>query len=350
MTTEHPPEQQAAEIPQVLRGFLSYHETIRGHSKKTTDEYFLDLRVFFRFMKIHRGLAPRGADFDGVSIADIDLDFIAAITLSEVYEFLTFLSRERPQRQNSAHTEYGIEAKARARKLSALRSLFKYLTVKTHQLDEDPLIGLDSPKIPTSLPRYLSLDESRRLLAAVSGRNRERDYCILTLFLNCGLRISEIVGLDLNDIMPDSLRVLGKGNKERVVFLNEACITSINAYLAVRKSLIPAPRDARAVFLSETSKTREHNRVSRATVNHLVKKHLQSAGLSPTDYSAHKLRHTAATLMLKSGVDVRTLQEILGHDHLNTTQIYTHVEHENLREAALLNPLAEYKVPDPKLE
>jgi site-specific recombinase XerD len=338
------------DTPELLRNFLSYHETIRGHSKKTADEYFLDLRVFFRFLKIHRGLVPRAIAFEEISIANVDLAFVAAVTLSEVYEFLTFLSRERPQHANSPLTDYGIDAKARARKLSALRSLFKYLTVKTKQLPEDPLIGLDSPKIPASLPRYLSLEESQRLLTSVGERNHARDYCVLTLFLNCGMRISELVGLDLNDIMPDSLRVLGKGNKERVLFLNEACIEAINAYIEVRKTQIPAARDARALFLSEKSNTGEHNRVSRGTVHYLVKKHLLEAGLDAGDYSAHKLRHTAATLMLRSGVDVRTLQELLGHEHLNTTQIYTHVEQESLREAARLNPLAEFKPPEPDIE
>ncbi|MDR2501891.1 MAG: tyrosine recombinase XerC [Oscillospiraceae bacterium] len=330
------------DAPEVIREFLSYHETIRGHSHKTVDEYFLDLRVFLRFIKRLRGAVPPELEFEEITIADVDVPFLAEVTASEIYEFLRFLSRERPKRPNSRDTQYGIEAKARARKLSAIRSLFKYLTVKTHQLDDDPMIGLDMPKTQKTLPRYLSLDEARRLLGSVSGRNRERDYCMLTIFLNCGLRISEICGLNLGDIMPDSLRVLGKGGKERVVFLGEACVEAINAYLIIRRALSPAPRDIRALFLSEATNTGERNRISRGTVHALVKKHLLAAGISPDEYSSHKLRHTAATLMLHSGVDVRTLQELLGHEHLNTTQIYTHVEQEHLREAAKMTPLARF--------
>ncbi|MDR0838140.1 MAG: tyrosine recombinase XerC [Oscillospiraceae bacterium] len=327
------------DAPEILRDFLSYHETIRGHSKKTADEYFLDLRMFFRFLKLQKNLAPRDADFDSIAISDVGLPLIASVTLTDVYEFLTFLSRARPTRPNSPNTDYGLGAKARARKISAIRSFYKYLTVKTKLLDENPVLDLDSPKIPRTLPRYLSLDDSRKLLESVQGQNRERDYCILTLFLNCGLRISELIGLNLNDIAPDSLRVLGKGNKERVVFLNEACVAAINGYLEVRK--LSRPKDARALFIS-----RNGGRVGRTTVHDLVKKHLLDAGLERKGYSAHKLRHTAATLLLQNGVDVRTLQELLGHENLNTTQIYTHVEKDSLREAALRSPLAGEKSGD----
>ena len=189
-----------------------------------------------------------------------------------------------------------------------------------------------------SLPRYLSLSESERLLDSVDGKNRERDYCILTIFLNCGLRISELVGLNLSDVRADHLRVLGKGNKERVVYINDAVAEAINDYLQVRKTV--APLNKNALFLSS-----RRERISKSTVHALVKKHLGEAGIDETKYSAHKLRHTAATLMLHSGVDVRTLQELLGHEHLNTTEIYTHVENEGLREAAMLSPLSGHKKP-----
>ena len=301
------------EAPEIIRSFLNYHENIVGRS-------------------------PRNTDLETISISDIDLDFVRSVTLSDVYDYLGYMSRDRVKNQNASEPEYGLNSASRARKVSTIRSFYKYLTLKTHQLEANPIQDLDSPKIMKSLPRYLSLSESQRLLDCVDGKNKERDYCILTIFLNCGLRISELVGLNLTDVRADHLRVLGKGNKERVVYINDAVAEAINDYLKVRKTV--APLSERALFLSS-----RRERISKSTVHALVKKHLGEAGLDETKYSAHKLRHTAATLMLHSGVDVRTLQELLGHEHLNTTEIYTHVENAGLREAAQLSPLAGHKKP-----
>ncbi len=331
------------DAPELIRNFLNYHENIVGHSRKTVDEYYLDLRTFFRVLKLKKGLVPRDTPLEEISIADVDLNFVKNVTLSDVYDYLGYMSRDRVRNQNAGDPEYGLNAASRARKVSTIRSFYKYLTLKTHQLESNPIQDLDSPKIMKSLPRYLSLSESERLLDSVDGKNKERDYCILTIFLNCGLRISELVGLNLTDVRADHLRVLGKGNKERVVYINDAVADAINDYLNVRKTL--APLSEKALFLSS-----RRERISKSTVHALVKKHLGAAGLDETKYSAHKLRHTAATLMLHNGVDVRTLQELLGHEHLNTTEIYTHVENEGLREAAMLSPLAAHKKPDKPVE
>lgn len=324
-----------SEAPAVIRDFLTYHETIKGHSKATVDEYFLDLRNFFRYIKIERGLAPRSAELDEISIMDVDLAIVASVTLNDVYEYLAFLSRDKVKNERSREPEYGLMASSRARKIATIRSFYKYLTVKTKQLESNPVEGLDSPKTTKSLPRYLTLEESRALLDAVDGVNRERDYCIICLFLNCGLRISEIVGLNMGNVRSDNLRILGKGNKERVVYLNEACQTAIEDYKQVRARMVDSSE--RAFFVSN----RRH-RMDRQTVHAMVKRTLLKAGLDPDKYSSHKLRHTAATLMLQNGVDVRTLQEVLGHEHLNTTQIYTHVDSSELRIAAEANPLSDY--------
>lgn len=324
-----------SEAPPVLRDFLSYHETIKGHSRTTVDEYFLDLRNFFRYLKIERGLVPRSTELDDISIQDVDLKLIASVTLNDVYDYMAFLSRDKVKNERSHEPEYGLMASSRARKIATIRSFYKYLTVKTKQLDVNPVEGLDTPKTTKSLPRYLTLDESRRLLDAVDGVNRERDYCIICLFLNCGLRISEIVGLNIGDVRGDSLRVLGKGNKERIVYLNDACQAAIEAYKPVRSQMVGS--SVSALFVSN-----RRQRMGREAVHAMVKKTLLKAGLDPDKYSSHKLRHTAATLMLQNGVDVRTLQEVLGHEHLNTTQIYTHVDNSELRVAAQANPLAEY--------
>lgn len=324
-----------SEAPPVLRDFLSYHETIKGHSRATVDEYFLDMRNFFRYLKIERGLVPHSTELDDISIQDVDLKLIASVTLNDVYDYMAFLSRDKVKNERSHEPEYGLMASSRARKIATIRSFYKYLTVKTKQLDVNPVEDLDTPKTTKSLPRYLTLDESRRLLDAVDGVNRERDYCIICLFLNCGLRISEIVGLNIGDVRGDSLRVLGKGNKERIVYLNDACQAAIEAYKPVRSQMVGS--SVSALFVSN-----RRQRMGREAVHAMVKKTLLKAGLDPDKYSSHKLRHTAATLMLQNGVDVRTLQEVLGHEHLNTTQIYTHVDNSELRVAAQANPLAEY--------
>ncbi len=324
------------EAPAILREFLSYHETIQGHSRKTVDEYFLDLRNFFRYIKIEKGFVPRTTELDQVSIEDMDLDLVRSVTLSDVYSYMSYLSRDRARHPNSDSTRYGLNASTRARKVAAIRSFYKYLTNKAKLLTENPMQDLDAPRQKKTLPRYLNLESSLDLLDAVDGMFKERDYCILTLFLNCGLRISELINLNIADLRDEQLRVLGKGNKERILYLNDACTTALRDYLAVRGTV--GIIDQNALFISQRRK-----RISKAAVEKLVKKHLTVAGLDSAQYSPHKLRHTAATLMLQNGVDVRTLQEVLGHDHLNTTQIYTHVDNENLRTAARANPLARTK-------
>lgn len=314
------------EAPPLIRDFLVYHETIQGHSRRTVDEYYLDLRSFFRFIKLDKHLVPENLPFDSISIDDIDFPLIQSITLTDVYAFMNYLSRDR-----------GLNAASRARKVATIRSFYKYLTNKAKLLDQNPVQELDSPRQKKSLPKYLNLDESVHLLSSVDGKNSIRDYCILTLFLNCGLRISELVGLNKTDVRENQLRVLGKGNKERVLYLNEACQQALQDWLTERDAMTLV--DQNALFVTHQNR----KRITRAAVHKLVKKHLSAAGLDSTQYSSHKLRHTAATLMLQNGVDVRTLQEVLGHDHLNTTQIYTHVDSDDLRVAAQANPLGRVK-------
>lgn len=326
-----------ADSPRILLDFLSYHETVKAHSQKTVDEYYLDLRNFFRYMKQLREPELSGCEPEQIDIRDIGIEFIRSITLTDVYSYLAYLSRERPQRPNSEKSSKGLSAASRARKVATLRSFFNYLCNKVHLLQENPIQDIDSPKIRKTLPRYLTLDECVQLLEGVDGPNRERDLCILTLFLNCGLRISELIGLNRSDIQDDALRVLGKGDKVRIVYLNQACKDALAAYLQVRP--VVGGKDQDALFVS-----RNRQRISRATVHSLVKKHLADAGLDSQRYSSHKLRHTAATLMLQNGVDVKAVQEVLGHEHLNTTEIYTHIDNESLRIAARANPLSHIKI------
>lgn len=324
------------EAPPILRDFLTYHETIQGHSKKTVDEYFLDLRTFFRYIKIEKGRVPRATPLEQIAITDVDLALIRSVTLTDIYAYLSFLSRDRVKNANDPNSRHGLEVSSRARKVATIRSFYKYLVTKAKLLDESPIQELDSPKIRQTLPRYLTLEESIQLLESIDGDNAERDFCIITLFLNCGLRISELVGLNLSDVRGDRLRVLGKGNKERIVYLNAACQAAIEDWLAVRAQSGAA--DPYALFI-----TRRHTRVTKAGIHKMLKTRFTAAGLDSSKYSAHKLRHTAATLMLQNGVDVRTLQEVLGHEHLNTTQIYTHVDSDALKDAAESNPLGQIK-------
>ena len=321
-----------ADSPRILIDFLSYHETIKAHSQKTVDEYYLDMRNFLRYMKLIRDPSLKNRELDEIDIRDVDLAFIHSITLTDVYGYMSYLSRDRVLHQNSRYSGYGLSASSRARKIATLRSFFNYLTNKAHLLPENPIKDIDTPKLQKSLPKYLTLGESIELLDAVDGNNRERDYCILILFLNCGLRISELIGINLNDLHDEALRIYGKGNKVRIVYLNDACQEALRSYLAVRRPI--TGRDANALFLSNRDQ-----RISRSSVHALVKKYLAQAGLDSSQYSAHKLRHTAATLMLQNGVDVKAVQEVLGHEHLNTTEIYTHIDNESLRVAAKANPL-----------
>ena len=325
--------QQYYDCPMVLRNFLNYHETIKGQSKLTISEYYLDLRMFLRFMKLMRNEMPLDTPLEDIAIKDIDTNFLESITTSEVLDFLSYLSSER--------SDHGIEASARARKLSAIKSFYKYLTIRTKLIVENPVADLEYPKLRKSLPKYLSMEQSAALLQAVSGPNAKRDYAILMLFLNCGIRRSELVGLNITDVYEDRIRVVGKGNKERFVYFGTPCRKAIDAYLVERNKKILT--DNKALFGS-----RNHNRISTDAVHQLVKKALLQAGLDSTQFSAHKLRHTAATMMLSGGVDVKTVQEVLGHENLNTTQIYTHIENSELKVAAQANPLSKLDFSDDK--
>ena len=322
-----------ADCPQILRDFLTYHENIKGQSPRTISEYYLDLRMFLRFIRLMRNDMPVNTPLEDIPIKDVDLEFVRQITTSDVFDFLSYLANDRPLNPDSTYTEYGIEPSARSRKLSAIKSFYKYLTVRTKQLQENPVADLEYPKLRKSLPKYLTLSQASSLLQAVSGQNAKRDYAILMIFLNCGIRRSELVGLNISDVYEDRIRVMGKGNKERFVYFGSACRKAIDAYMIERKEMVLT--DNRALFGS-----RNGNRISVTAVHRLVDKALLKAGLDTTQFSAHKLRHTAATMMLSGGVDVKTVQEVLGHENLNTTQIYTHIENTELKLAAEANPLS----------
>ena len=308
----------------ILKEYLYYLQTIRAKSLKTVDEYFIDLRTFFRFFKQHRRLVGDETNFDAITIDDISLQQLESIRLEDAYEYMNWLQRER-----------GNQAASRARKVSSLRGFFKYVTNKKHYLSVNPVEELETPKKKKALPKYLTLEQSIELLRAVEGEHKERDYAILTLFLNCGLRVSEMAGLNYTDIRNDNtVRVLGKGNKERIVYLNSACVAAIRDYMRVRP--VDGVKDKNALFIS-----RNHRRMSVKTIQAMVYKYLEKIGLSAQGYSCHKLRHTAATLMYQhGGVDVRVLKEVLGHENLATTEIYTHLSSEQLKNAAEHNPLA----------
>ncbi len=322
-----------SDCPQVLRDFLIYHETIKGQSPLTIQEYYLDLRMFLRFIKLMRNDMPIHTVLEDIPIHDVDLQIIGSVTTADVFDFLSYLANDRVHNPDAKSPEYGISPASRARKLSALKSFYKYLTTRTKQLQDNPVADLEYPKLRKSLPKYLTLEQSSALLQAVSGQNQERDYAILMVFLNCGIRRSELVGLNLTDVYEDRLRVVGKGNKERFVYFGAACRKALDAYLPVRQKQVLT--DNRALFGS-----RNGNRISTDAVHALVKKAFLKAGLDATQFSAHKLRHTAATMMLSGGVDVKTVQEVLGHENLNTTQIYTHIENTELKIAAEANPIS----------
>ncbi|MDO5399847.1 MAG: tyrosine recombinase XerC [Eubacteriales bacterium] len=331
--------QRYHDCPQILREFLIYHENIKGQSPLTIQEYYLDLRMFLRFVRLMRCDMPMKTPLEDIDIKDVDINFIREIESADIFDFLAYLANDRAINPESVAPDYGISPASRARKLSSIKSFYKYLTVRTKQLEENPVAELEYPKLRKSLPKYLTMEQSSALLQAVSGPNEKRDYAILMLFLNCGIRRSELVGLNLTDVYEDRIRVVGKGNKERFVYFGYACRKAIDAYLIERNKR--ELTDNRALFGS-----RDNNRISVTAVHRLVKKALLQAGLDSTQFSAHKLRHTAATMMLSGGVDVKTVQEVLGHENLNTTQIYTHIENTELKIAAEANPLSKLDFSD----
>ncbi len=313
--------------PEILREFLSYLQNVKGESPRTVDNYFVDLRIFFRFMKKFKGVVDEKTLEDQIPIDDITIDFIKEITFSDINYYMNYCISERHNKAN-----------ARARKTSSLNTFFNYLTHKVNKLEKNPAEQLNTPKKTKSLPKYLTLEQSIELLNSVDGEYKERDYCILTLFLNCGMRLSELVGINLSDIRSDnSLRLLGKGDKERVVYLNDACLSAIENYKKVRP--IDEVKDKNALFLSK-----QKRRISPQMVQKIVYKYLEKIGLDSQGYSVHKLRHTAATLMYQHGnVDVRVLKDILGHENLGTTEIYTHLSSRQVQEAINSNPLSQVK-------
>lgn len=310
-------------LPLSVIEFLNYMSVIKNKSELTVIEYASDLRLFFKFLLIYRKKVDSSIEFDKIDISHIDLDLISTVSIQDAYAFLSYCKTERNN-----------DAASRARKASALRAYFKYMAVNTKQIEENPLQELESPKAKKSLPKYLTLEESLSLLNSIDGKFKERDYCIITLFLNCGLRLAELVGLDYGDIRSDNtLKVTGKGNKERVIYLNDMCIEAINEYMKVRP--VEGVKDKNALFLSNRK-----SRISPKTVQYIVKTFLEKAGLGDQGFSTHKLRHTAATLMYQQGnVDVLLIKEILGHENLATTEIYTHIVDSQLKDAVSSNPL-----------
>ena len=322
-------------MPPLIKEFAAYKLTIQACSSKTVDEYLSDLRLFFKYIYATRNSIALFSDFfDKIQLTRLDTDFICSVTTEEIYDFFIYLTNER--KNGSA---------AKSRKLSAIKAFYKYLCQKKHLMDKNPAIDMEGPKKRQSLPKFLSIEESISLLEAIENdtesKTKERDYAIITLFLNCGMRLSELCGISLNDLDKQlrSLRVLGKGNKERIVYLNDACRDALNRYLAIRRDDKYKKCNTNALFISK-----QYNRISNKTVQWLVYKYLSLAGLDYKHYSTHKLRHTAATLMYQTGkVDVRVLKEILGHEQLNTTQIYTHVSNKGMQDAIDNNPLSNIK-------
>ncbi len=321
------------ENPDYINSFLDYSTTMLNKSPNSIKEYNYDLAMFLKFIKIHFGLTDE-TDFAKIYIKDVSLDTIKKIELNDIHAFIGYLARE----QNS-------KPATRARKVSTIRIFFKYLSQKAKIIDKNPAQNLETPKLNKRLPKHLNLEESKKLLAVTDNednRNHERDYAILTVFLNCGLRLSELVGINIQDIdfSENKMNVIGKGNKERTIYLNKACVKAIGEYLAVRPKNGVKPdklHSDEALFLSERKE-----RISRRTVQHIVYTKLLAAGLDPSKYSTHKLRHTAATLMYQYGqVDIRALQVLLGHESISTTEIYTHVDDSQVRNAVESNPLSD---------
>ena len=303
--------------------------TIQNKSPNTIKEYNYDLATFLRFLKIHFNLTSE-TELKNIRFNDVSIEILKQVTLEDLHSFLGYLTKN-----------FNSKATTRSRKVSSLRIFFNYLCQQKGLLQINPTQNLETPKIGKRLPKYLSLDDSKKLLSVAANednRNSERNYAITTLFLNCGMRLSELVGININDIRFEDwqMTVIGKGNKERTIYLNKACIHSIQNYLNVRPKKGLSSDGEKALFLSERKQ-----RISKRAVQQIIYSELRQAGLDTTKYSVHKLRHTAATLMYQYGnVDIRALQELLGHESISTTEIYTHVSNQQVRNAVESNPLA----------
>lgn len=314
--------------PKFLNSFLDYTATILNKSENTIKEYNYDLNTFLKFILYHFKMTKE-TDIKQIDIHNMSIETVSKITLDDIHAFLFYLT-----------TTYHSKAATRARKVSSIRVFFNYLSNKSGLIEKNPAQNLETPKLDKRQPKYLSLEDSKKLLNTVSSeeRNKERDYAIITLFLNCGIRLSELVGINITDIdfSEAKMTVIGKGNKERTIYLNNACMKTIKDYLEIRPKEGIKTDDKNALFLSE-----RRERISNRTVQYIVEKELRKAGLDTRKYSVHKLRHTAATLMYQYGnVDIRALQELLGHESISTTEIYTHVANEQVRNAVEDNPLA----------
>ncbi len=315
-----------SELPVLVQQYLQYIEVVKGHSMQTVDEYASDLRTFFRFLAKNKGLYSINEDDENIDLSPIDINFIKKITLNDAYQFLIYLKNTRDNNEST-----------RARKVISIRRFFTYLSDNLGIIENNPMKNLDIPKTKKALPKYLTLEEAEKLLSVIDGPYKERDYAIITLFLNCGMRLSELVSINYNDIKTDgALIITGKGNKERKIYLNNACLKAINEYLKVKP--VDGIKD-KALFLSS-----RNQRISPKTVQHIVYAYLDKAGFGNRGLSVHKLRHTAATLMYQHGnVDLLLLKEILGHENLGTTEIYTHIANEELKKAIDSNPLNQEK-------
>lgn len=313
------------DCPDFLRDFLFYMETIKGRSTRTVDGYYLDLRSFLRFLLIKNHCADASVDYTEIKISNASFDLIKNATRLDAMEFLAEF-----QQNHDNH------AKARSRKVSAIRSFYKYLNVSVGKLSENPMQNLETPSLKKALPKYLTLEQALELLTHIETNFTERDFCMITLFLNCGMRLSELCGINLADIKDNRLKLLGKGNKERIVYLNESCLNAIYSYLDVLNSGEKVKRvDKDALFLNRAGK-----RIGPRRVEQIVEDCLKQAGLDGMGISPHKLRHTAATLLYQNaGVDIRVLKELLGHESLSTTEIYTHVSNRQIEDASNKSPL-----------
>ena len=313
------------EYPKLLTDFVSYLETMKGSSINTIDSYVLDLMLMFKFLKVKYSLVPKDLDFHEIKVNDIDAKFLDSLTLDDMYAYLNFAKNYL---ENGSSTI--------SRKIASMRSFFRYLHTKLKVISNDYTIELDKPRIGKRKPKYMNLDEATGLLSSIESRNYERDYLIITLFLNCGIRLAELCSINAEDIKDDMIRIIGKGNKERTVYLNEACLDAIKKYLPVRNKFL----QDKAVNEPSLIVSERGNRIARRTVQNVIESQLKRSGLNGKGYSTHKLRHTAATLMYKYGeVDILLLKDILGHENVSTTQIYTHIDNEMLREAVSVNPL-----------
>lgn len=316
------------DCPPLLDRYIKHSIAISNKAKRTVNSYVVDILLFLRFYARLSGKVAENTNLKDIKVKTMTDAEICAVTADDIFSFLYFLADDR---KNSPGT--------RKHKLSSLHSFYNYILLVEKAIDKNPVNYVERPStkgLATRPPKFLELDQSKALLKTIDGQFQERDYCMILLFLTCGMRLSELTRINLKDFSDKTLKIVGKGNKPRTVPLNQMCLEAIADYRAIRDGL-PNLVDKDAMFVSK----RTGKRIGNRQVEKIVTKYIAESGLQATGCTTHSLRHSAATMYYRAGVDLQQIARILGHSSTKVTEIYTHIDESSLAEIIDNSPLAD---------